>query len=135
MRGGVIQGWGDSTDVPYYSKFYLGGPTSLRGYEFREVSPRDSLNQPIGGKSYAFFSAEYSADIVSPIRFALFYDAGFVNKGAYDFSPAKYADNFGIGLRLSVAGSPLSLDFGIPLTSEKSARKGNQFNFSFGTRY
>lgn len=134
-RGGVIQGWGDSTDVPYYSKFYLGGPTSLRGYEFREVSPRDSLGQPIGGKSYAFFSAEYSADIVSPIRFALFYDAGFVNKGAYDFSPAKYADNFGVGLRLSVAGSPLSLDFGIPLTSDKDAKKGNQFNFSFGTRY
>lgn len=135
-RGGVIQSWGsNSPDVPYYSKFYLGGPTSLRGYEFREVSPRDSLGQPIGGKSYAFFSAEYSADIVSPIRFALFYDAGFVNKGAYDFSPAKYADNFGVGLRLSVAGSPLSLDFGIPLTSEKEAKKGNQFNFSFGTRY
>ncbi len=134
-RGGVIQNWGGGADVPYYSKFYLGGPTSLRGFEFRNVSPRDVLDQPIGGKTYAFFSAEYSADIVSPIRFAIFYDAGFVNKGAYDFSPARYADNFGIGLRLSVMGSPLSLDFGIPLTGTKSEKTGNQFNFSFGTRY
>ena len=88
-RGGVIQNFGDSNDVPYYNKYYLGGPQTLRGYEFREVAPRDPFNEPIGGKTYGFFSAEYSADIVSPIRFALFYDAGFVNRGAYDFNASK----------------------------------------------
>jgi len=134
-RGGVVQNFSPATDVPYYNKWYLGGPTTLRGFEFRDVSPRDQFDEPIGGKSYGFFSAEYSLDIVSPIRFAVFYDAGFVNRGAYDFNPAHYHDNFGFGLRLFVAGAPLSLDFGIPLTSEKQNRKGNQFNFSFGTRF
>jgi outer membrane protein insertion porin family len=134
-RGGVTQNFGRSTDVPYYQKWYLGGPTTLRGFEFREVSPRDQFDEPIGGKTYGFFSAEYSLDIVSPIRFAIFYDAGFVNRGAYDFNPANYHDNFGFGLRLFVAGAPLSLDFGIPITGEKLAKKGNQFNFSFGTRF
>ena len=134
-RGGVIQNFGDARDVPYYSKFYLGGPTTLRGYEFRDISPRDSIGEPVGGKTYGFFSAEYSADIVSPIRFALFYDAGFVNRKAYDFNPGNYADNFGVGLRLFVAGAPLSLDFGIPIKGPKDAKKGNQFNFSFGTRF
>ncbi len=134
-RGGVIQNFGDATDVPYYNKWYLGGPTTLRGFEFREVAPRDQFDEPIGGKTYGFFSAEYSLDIVSPIRFAIFYDAGFVNKGAYDFNPASYHDNFGFGLRLFVAGAPLSLDFGIPITGDKLAKKGNQFNFSFGTRF
>ena len=71
---------------------------------------------------------------MSPIRFALFYDAGFVNEGAYDFAPGGYNDNFGIGLRLFVAGAPLSLDFGIPLTTDDND-EGNQFNFSFGTRF
>ena len=121
--------------VAYYNKFYLGGPTTLRGYEFRDVSPRDAAGEPIGGKTYGFFSAEYSMDIVSPIRWAVFYDAGFVNRGAYDFNPINYHDNFGVGLRLQVAGSPLSLDFGIPLTGDKGNKKGNQFNFSFGTQY
>jgi outer membrane protein insertion porin family len=135
-RAGVIQNFGDSDRVAIYNRFYLGGPQTLRGYEFREVAPRDpATNEPVGGKSYAFFSAEYSMDIVSPIRFAIFYDAGFVNRGAYDFNPRDFTDNFGFGLRLFVAGSPLSLDFGIPLTSDKRARDGNQFNFSFGTRY
>ncbi len=121
--------------VAYYNKLYLGGPTTLRGFEFREVSPRDAAGEPIGGKTYGFFSAEYSGDVVSPIRWAIFYDAGFVNKGAYDFNPSTYNDNFGFGLRLQVAGSPLSLDFGIPLTGTKANKKGNQFNFSFGTQY
>lgn len=135
LRGGVTQNFGDSIDVPYYNKFYLGGPTTLRGFEFRDVSPRDQFDEPIGGKSYGFFSAEYSVDIVSPIRFAVFYDAGFVNKKAYDFNPSGYNDNFGIGLRLFVAGAPLSLDFGIPLTGTPLNKKGNQFNFSFGTQF
>ncbi|MSU49466.1 MAG: outer membrane protein assembly factor BamA [Opitutus sp.] len=134
-RGGVVQNFGDAKTVPYYNKWYLGGPTTLRGFEFREVSPRDAFNEPIGGKTYGFFSAEYSLDIVSPIRFAIFYDAGFANRGAYDFNPANYNDNFGFGLRLFVAGAPLSLDFGIPITATKENRKGNQFNFSFGTRF
>jgi outer membrane protein insertion porin family len=134
-RAGVINNYGKSTTVAPYNRFYLGGPTTLRGYEYRDVSPRDQFGEVIGGKSYAFFSAEYSLDIVSPIRFAMFYDAGFVNAGAYDFSPARFTDNFGFGLRLFVAGSPLSLDFGIPLSSDHASRKGNQFNFSFGTRY
>ena len=64
-----------------------------------------------------------------------FYDAGFVNTDPYDFSPAEYNDNFGFGLRLFVAGAPLSLDFGIPLTGDKFNKKGSQFNFSFGTRF
>jgi len=134
-RGGVIQNFGDSNEVAYYNKYYLGGPTDLRGFEYHMVSPRDTFGEPIGGKTYGFFSAEYSLDIVSPIRFAVFYDAGFVNAGAYDFSPVHFSDNFGFGLRLFVAGSPLSLDFGIPLTGDHFSKKGNQFNFSFGTRY
>jgi outer membrane protein insertion porin family len=134
-RGGVIQNFGDSTDVPYYRKWYLGGPQTLRGFEYRDVSPRDQFDEPIGGKTYGFFSAEYRLDLVSPITFAVFYDAGFVNRGAYDFNPRTYNDNFGFGLGLFVAGAPLRLDFGIPLTTDKTNKKGNQFNFSFGTRF
>ena len=134
-RGGVIENFGKSADVPYYDHFFLGGSNDLRGFEERDVGPRDSLNEPLGGKTYGMFTAEYSLDVVKPVRFAIFYDAGFVNAKAYDFNPTGYNDDFGIGLRLFVAGAPLSLDFGIPLTGDKTNKKGNQFNFSFGTRF
>ncbi len=122
-------------DVPFYNRFFQGGPQDLRGFEFRTVGPKDATGEPLGGKSFGFISFEYSFDVVKPVRLAFFYDAGFVNSRAYDFSPATYNDDFGIGLRLFVAGAPLSLDFGVPLTSDHFNRKGTQFNFSFGTRF
>jgi len=136
-RGGVIQNFGSSTTVPYYDAFYLGGPDDLRGFEYRFVSPRDIYGEPVGGKTYGFFSAEYSVDIVSPVRFALFYDAGMVNPGSFDFSTSNYQDDFGFGLRLFVMGAPLTLDYGIPLRGDVhyKNKSGGQFNFSFGTRF
>lgn len=121
--------------VPFFDRYFLGGPQTLRGFEFRTVGPKDTTGEPTGGNTYGFLSLEYSMDIVKPVRFAVFYDAGFVNIDPYDFSPAEYNDNFGFGLRLFVAGAPLSLDFGIPLTGDKFNKKGSQFNFSFGTRF
>ncbi|MFZ5497398.1 MAG: outer membrane protein assembly factor BamA [Verrucomicrobiota bacterium] len=122
-------------DVPFYDRYFLGGPNDLRGFEFRDVGPKDARGDPLGGKTYGFFSLEYSFDLVKPVRMAFFYDAGFVNVDAYDFSPAGYNDNFGVGIQLFVAGAPLRLDFGIPLTADRVNKKGNQFNFSFGTRF
>ncbi len=157
-RAGVVESFGDSdkpqfrtvTDpstgspisigpfvpgVPFYDRYFLGGPNDLRGFEFRDVGPKDNFGEPLGGKSYGFFSLEYSFDLVKPMRMAFFYDAGFVNSDAYDFSPVDYNDNFGVGIMLFVAGAPLRLDFGIPLTTDRFNKKGNQFNFSFGTRF
>ena len=134
-RSGVIQNYGGFPSIPYYDSFYLGGPYDLRGFEYHEVSPRDPFGEPIGGKTYGMFNAEYSVEIVDPIRFAVFYDVGFVNAPAYDFNPSGYNDDFGFGLRLMVAGSPLSLDYGIPIRGTDLNRHGGQFNFSFGTRF
>jgi outer membrane protein insertion porin family len=137
MRSSTIQTYGGTTTLPFYDALYLGGPDDLRGFQYRYVSPRDIYGEPIGGKTNGFFTVEYSADVVSPIRVAVFYDAGFVNSGSYDFSVNNYQDDFGIGLRLFVMGSPLSLDYGIPIRGDDHYpnKTGNQFNFSFGTRF
>lgn len=134
-RSGVVDNYGGFKILPYYDAFYLGGPDTLRGFEYNEVSPRDEFSEPIGGKTYGMFTAEYSVELVDPIRAAAFYDIGFVNTPAYDFNPGYYNDDFGVGLRLMVAGSPLSLDYGIPLKGDHYNKQGGQFNFSFGTRF
>lgn len=134
-RLGVVQEFGESPDVPFYDKFFLGGPNTMRGFEFREVGPKDDFGEPMGGKSYGYFSVEYSIDIANPLRFAMFYDAGFLNKGSFDFNPSGYNDNIGIGIRFFMLGNPLRLDYGIPLTTDNLKDYGGQFNFSFGTRF
>ncbi len=68
-------------------------------------------------------------------RLAAFYDGGFVNPKEVDFSANAYNDNWGFGLRILVLGSPLRLDYGIPLRTNALNDDGGQFYFSFGTRF
>ena len=136
LRGGIVDFYDDSSSVPYYERLYLGGPNTLRGFEFNAVGPRNRQNFLLGGGSYGLLSIEYSLDVVSPIRAAVFYDAGFVNLDAYDFNPSELYDNVGVGVQLFVAGAPLRLDYAIPLTGKNRGGDGKgQFNFSFGTRF
>jgi outer membrane protein insertion porin family len=136
-RIGSVAPYGDSDQVPFYDRFYLGGPDTLRGFDHRDVGPRDAddPDESIGGNSYGMVSFEYSFRVAEPLGLVVFYDWGFVNEGDYDFSPSDYADNWGVGARIIMMGSPLKLDLGIPITSPDGQGGGTQFNFSFGTRF
>jgi len=52
-RGGVIQDYGNSSEVAWYDKFFLGGSYDLRGFEERDVGPKDVNDIPLGGKTPA----------------------------------------------------------------------------------
>jgi outer membrane protein insertion porin family len=103
------------------------------------VGPRDNDNtapdEAVGGNSYAFVSFEYGFRIAEPLGLVVFYDWGLVNENDFDFNMSEYADNWGVGARLMLMGSPLKLDLGIPITSPEGVGGGTQFNFSFGTRF
>lgn len=137
-RMGTIFSFG-SDDPPFFEHFFLGGPNTLRGFDFREVGPhdttRDGEEEPIGGESFGFFSLEYSLEIVNPLRFAVFYDWGFVNEDNFDFSPSDYNDNWGVGLRIMALGAPFRFDLAFPIRSEDFNDQTSQFYFSFGTRF
>jgi outer membrane protein insertion porin family len=137
-RLGSASPYGNSEDVPFYDRFYLGGPDSLRGFEHRDVGPRDDddPDESIGGDTYGMVSFEYGFRLAEPLGLVAFYDWGFVNESDYDFSPSNYASNWGVGARIILMGSPLKLDLGIPITTPDNAEdNGAQFNFSFGTRF
>ena len=136
-RAGSITPFGQSDIVPFYDRFYLGGPETLRGFDFREVGPRDpdDDDEAIGGNTYTMVSFEYGFRIAEPLGLVVFYDWGFVNEDDFDFSMSDYADNWGVGARIMLMGSPLKLDLGIPITEPEGADGGTQFNFSFGTRF
>lgn len=135
-RIGTVVPYGDSEVVPFFDRYFLGGPYTLRGFRFRDVGPRDEdRNDVVGGNSYGLFSAEYSFTLIEPLRMAFFYDAGFVNEDEYRFGTSGYNDNWGFGLRLMVMGAPLRLDYGIPITSDEFNDTGGYFSFSFGTRF
>lgn len=77
----------DVPNVPIYDRLYLGGSNNLRGFRFRDIGPKDSNNEPIGGQSMVRATFEASFPIIEKARGAVFYDCGFVNPDAWDFGP------------------------------------------------
>jgi len=134
-RAGAIMPYGDSPDTPFFDRYFLGGPYSLRGFDYRDVGPKDVNGQEVGGNSFAYGSLEYSIEVAEPVRFAVFYDWGFVNSDEFDYDPSDYNDNWGVGMRVLMMGSPLRLDFGFPITADDFNDDGAQFHFSFGTTF
>jgi outer membrane protein insertion porin family len=129
---------GEDSDVPFFEKFFLGGPYNLRGWDYREAGPQTS-NEPRGGNSYSYLSAEYTFKIADPLRFAFFYDGGFLRTGDFKFLPGDemqgWHDNWGLGVRIMVMGMPLRLDLGFPITDPTDTGGSPQFHFSGGTRF
>ena len=129
---------GNDADVPFFEKFFLGGPYNLRGWDYREAGPQDE-SEPMGGNSYSYLSAEYTFKIADPLRFAFFYDGGFLRRGDFKFLPGDkqqgWHDNWGLGARIMVMGMPLRLDLGFPITDPTNTGGSPQFHFSGGTRF
>ena len=129
---------GKDADVPFFEKFFLGGPYNLRGWDYREAGPQ-VLKEPNGGNSYSYLSAEYTFKIADPLRFAVFYDGGFLRTNDFKFLPGDdmegWHDNWGLGARIMVMGMPLRLDLGFPISDPTKTGGSPQFHFSGGTRF
>ena len=90
-------------------------------------------SEPLGGSSYWFGSAEYTIPIIERLRFAVFYDIGMSYLDPYEFDLGEYADNWGVGLRLTVPMlGPLRLDYGFPITHPDYVDGGGEFHFGVG---
>ncbi len=137
LNGAVtaIDNWSSGSFVPVYDRVYLGGANDLRGFDFRDVGPKDIFGEPVGGKTMARATVEATFPIIERIRGAIFYDVGFVNLGAYDFSTSGYNDDFGFGLRLDLPIGPIRIDYGIPITSDRFNDSNGKFNFNVGYQF
>ncbi|MEM9479470.1 MAG: outer membrane protein assembly factor BamA [Verrucomicrobiota bacterium] len=124
-----------SGDVPLPVRKFLGGANNLRGFDFREVSPKDEFGEPLGGKTAAYATAEVTTPIFSlrKARLAGFFDIGTVSDGFFDFGHVD--SNVGFGLRLYTRMGPIRLDYGIPVQSDEFNDSSGQFQFTLGIRY
>ncbi len=104
--------------VPLFQRLFAGGANSIRGYERRELGPKDDPArfgqdrdpEPIGGRGLLELSAELRFPIRGKFRGAAFVDAGNVwtNPGDISFGDIKYTP--GMGLRYETIVGPLRVD-------------------------
>jgi outer membrane protein insertion porin family len=118
--------------LPDYDRFYLGGINSLRGFDWREVSPVDENGYEYGGDRYVQFNVEYLFPIIKDAGFMglLFYDTG----NAFDGGPLDLMDlreTAGYGIRWYSPMGPLRLEHGTIL-DQKEGEDSGRWEFSIG---
>ena len=104
--------------TPVFENFYAGGVNSLRGFDFRGVSPVEG-NVRVGGEFQWLNSLEYQFPITND---DMVMGVAFIDFGTVEESIEINSDNFrvapGVGLRFNVpfagTSAPISLDFAFP---------------------
>jgi len=130
----TIDNWGSGDHVAIFDRLFLGGANNLRGFNFRDVGPKDMNGEPLGGQSLARFTIEGTYPIIEKVRVAVFYDTGFVNVDAWDFGTTHIASDAGLGLRLDLPIGPLKIDYGIPIEKDNN-KGGGKVQFSVGYQF
>ena len=102
------------TDLPVDLRYYAGGGGSVRGYEYQALSPRNAVNQIIGGRSLAEGSIELRSWLWDDIGVAAFVDAGSASSANFpDFDDVSVG--IGVGARYRTPVGPVRLDVALPL--------------------
>ncbi len=140
-----------SDNTPVFERFYAGGHSSFRGFEFRGVGPRGIRNDtglvgddPVGGEWMWLVGAEYNYPIwgsPSPdgsmqdiLRGVFFIDSGTVQK---DFGVDQWRLSVGAGVRLSLpflGQAPFAFDLAYPLLKEEGDER-RLFSFSLAVPF
>lgn len=135
FNAGVGVASGNSEVMPYTKLFFVGGPNTIRAFQFRSIGPGryTSLTSsqkvnPIeqSGDIKLLFNAEYRFTLYKFLKAGIFFDAGNVwlakndpGKPESQFKLGKFyqqlAIGSGAGLRLDFDFFVLRLDLGIPL--------------------
>lgn len=136
VRTGIVDAYGDATEVPIFERFFGGGSGTIRGYEERNVGPRDpSSSDPIGGEALAVGTLEEVVTIVrdergrSILKGSLFYDVGDVWRRVKDYGES-VKSGVGVGMRVTTPIGPLRLDVGFPLDEVGGEERKPRFHFN-----
>ena len=123
----------DGKEIPLDERFYLGGINSIRGFETREVGPRDpETGDFTGGNKETYFNLEYVFPLAKDlgVKGVVFFDVGNAwDEGEAWFESWRYST--GAGIRWLSPLGPLRLEWGYNL-DPKDYEDHSKFEFMVG---
>jgi outer membrane protein insertion porin family len=132
--------------MPVWERFYLGGMDSVRGYDWRDISPRENKDpvtgketgDEIGGNKMVQFNVEFIFPIVknAGLMGVLFYDMGNAYDDGEDINLGDLRKSAGYGFRWYSPIGPIRLECGHILKTDRrgDGKEGdNRWEFTMGT--
>ncbi len=142
LMGDVAYGdaYNQTTDLPFFEKYYAGGIRSVRGYRANSLGPLSlSTDDPFGGNFRTlasmefFFPAPFAKDNRS-VRMGAFIDAGNVFEGIDDFDEGELRAAAGLSFEWLSPVGPLVFSLADAL-NDKDGDHTQQFQFSIGASF
>ncbi|MBL7004239.1 MAG: outer membrane protein assembly factor BamA [Gammaproteobacteria bacterium] len=132
-------GVGDTSDLPFYEKFYAGGVRSVRGYTYNSLGPTDSQNLAFGGNYKVVFNSEFLFKVPSfgdpkTFRFGLFMDSGNVFAESADIEGRALKASTGVSASWYSPVGPLIFSYSRQLNADEGDSTKN-FQFSIGNAF
>ncbi|MDY6987971.1 MAG: outer membrane protein assembly factor BamA [Thermodesulfobacteriota bacterium] len=136
-RTGFIHG--DSVGkVPLWERFYLGGMGSVRGYDWRDISPKDpDTGDETGGNKMLQFNVEFMFPLIkeSGLQGVLFYDTGMAYDNGEKMDIGELRMSIGYGVRWYSPIGPIRLEYGHILDDKEGKRGKGGFEFTMGAAF
>lgn len=110
---------GSIDELPEDRLLYAGGGGSVRGYEFRSISPLDEDGDPTGGRSLVEGSVELRYRFLEDYGIVPFFDAGTVTEEVFPSFDEKLQYAGGLGFRYYSPIGPIRADVAVPLNPRK----------------
>lgn len=123
-------GWIETNDferVPPDLRFFAGGDRSIRGYAYKDISPRDEEGKLTGASKLATGSLEYQYNVSGKWWGAVFVDSG---EAVNDIKQSNFKTGVGVGVRWASPVGPIKLDIARPVGDDKE--HGLQFYVGLG---
>ena len=124
----------EEKNTPIYERYYAGGFSTIRGFEYRGVTPR-WLGFGVGGNFEFYNSVELCFPISADDNFR---GVVFVDTGTVETSISKWESNYrvapGFGLRLTIpmmGPVPIAFDFSFPI-NKNTGDVTQMFSFNMG---
>jgi outer membrane protein insertion porin family len=142
LQAGWIEPFGGG-DLPPAERYFIGGPTSIRGFRTNSISLRDEEGNLVrqdgfllGGTSFLELNLEYHLLLGGPFRLVFFADAGNVFGENQSFNLGRFRASAGAEVRVFVPMFGVPLRFGYawnlnPLPEDQF----ESFQFSIGTSF
>jgi|WetSurMetagenome_2_1015567.scaffolds.fasta_scaffold05590_2 outer membrane protein insertion porin family len=124
--GGVFPYGADSTIAPA-DRYFMGGGSTVRGYGYNALGPKDEEGNPIGGRIMTLLNVEARLRVAGNFGLALFADVGGLWESVSQIAAGSTGFGVGLGIRYSTPFGPLRLDYGFAPTWADGLRRGRAY--------
>lgn len=130
-RAGVAHPYGSTSEVPIQKRFFLGGRTTVRGFEEEELGAKSPDGTPTGGDMMLNLNVEMRFPLRYRFFGALFTDAGSVWFYRDPVNGFDLRETAGLGLRYVTPVGPIALDYAWKL-DRRDGESAAEWHFTIG---